>query len=199
MLALDLHTNRTIVGITNGSKTADEEQGLIVMTNRSKTFLVIAIALIVFGTGYFISRTTDQGKSLSEETTNSSSSDRSGTMLDLSGQQLTALPESVLNRTDVTVLNISNNQLTTLPAGIAGLVNLTELNAENNRLESVPPELAQLKSLIKLRLDNNRITNLPAELFGMTWLEELDISNNRLPSSQVDQLKSKLSNTEVKV
>lgn len=168
--------------------------------NRSvKAVLVSVFVVLALGIGYFTSKLANQDEPRSNnETANTSSSGASGATLDLSGQQLSALPESAMNRTDITVLNISNNQLAALPASISGLTNLVELNVENNRLESLPPEIGQLKNLRKLRVGNNRITALPDELGNMIWLKELNISNNRLSQSQLDQIKAKLTDTEVK-
>ena len=164
-----------------------------------KAILVIGVILFALGIGSFSRQQMDEYKyRTSNNTTDTSNSDPAGTTLDLSGQQLTALPEAVLSRTDVTVLNISNNQLVALPAGIAGMTNLVELNIENNRLELLPAEIAQLKNLRRLRVDNNRMTSLPPELANMTWLEQLDISNNRLPPSEQDAIKSQLTNVQIK-
>ena len=169
------------------------------MTKSVKAILVTGVVILALGAGYFISKQANQDEPRSNDNTaDSSGSETSGTTLDLSGQQLTTLPKSVLSRTDITVLNLSNNQLTALPAEISRLTNLVELNVENNRLESLPPELSQLKNLRKLRAENNRINTLPDELGSMIWLKELDISNNRLSQSQLDQIKAKLTYTEVK-
>ncbi len=169
------------------------------MTRAVKAILIIGVVIFVLGIGYLSGeQMSDYGSHSSNERTNASNSEPTGTILDLSGQQLTELPRLVLNRTDVTVLNISNNQLTELPAGIAGMTNLVELNVENNRLKFLHPEIAQLKNLRKLRVDNNRISSLPPELASMIWLDQLDISNNRLPTSEQDKIRSKLTDVQVK-
>lgn len=149
------------------------ESGII---DVSKIIIGILLGVIVIiGVVFFIAKN-DNKKTLPDQTsTNSSKSQSSGDTLDLSGQQLTTLPETVLSRKDISVLNLSNNQFKELPSGIARMTNLVELNVENNRLESLPPELG-----------------------NMIWLKKLDISNNRLPSSQIDQIRSKLTSTEVK-
>jgi Leucine-rich repeat (LRR) protein len=137
-----------------------------------KNFVIAIIAiLLAFGVGYSISQ---QDSAKPNNQALSPSSTDSGKTVDLSGQQLTTLPDSVLSQTDITVLNISNNQLTSLD-GIGKLTKLEKLNVENNRLETVPADIEQLKNL-----------------------KEADFSNNRLTSSDIQQLKSKLSNTDIK-
>lgn len=137
---------------------------------------IIVAVVVVFSAAYFISKQSSKDTSPSQTSTGTPKPQTSGTTLDLSGQQLTSFPESVLSRTDVTVLNLSNNQLTTLPARIAKMTNLEVLNVENNRLES-----------------------LPVELEDMIFLRQLDISNNRLPIDLQQRIKAKLTETEVKI
>ena len=164
-----------------------------------KNIVIMLVVAVMLGLGYIVAvQTNDSGPVKTDTTSKRSTTVSISGTLDLSGQQLTTLPESVLSRTDIKVLNISNNQLATLPSGISRLTNLVELNVENNRLQSLPPEISQLKKLRKLRVDNNRLASLPVELENMIWLTQLDISNNRLSVSQQDHLKSKLTNTEVK-
>lgn len=159
---------------------------------------IIALILIVFGVSYVLSRQDNKPAEPSTTTNSTSPPTTGGKSLDLSGQQLTALSDDVLNQTDVTTLNVSNNQLTSLPSGISKMVNLQVLNIENNRLESLPPEIARLTKLIEILANNNRMTSLPGELGTMTWLKLLDISGNDIPSGTVDQVKSQLQSTQVK-
>ncbi|MGI9027505.1 MAG: leucine-rich repeat domain-containing protein [Candidatus Saccharimonadales bacterium] len=118
--------------------------------------------------------------------------------VDLSGQQLTAIPEDVLQQTDITSLNLSNNQLTSLPAEISQFKNLTTLNVENNRLETLPPEIGQLTKLKSADFGNNRLQSLPSELGDLVQIRQLNLSGYKGSSADVDQLKAKLTGTEVK-
>lgn len=163
-----------------------------------KVIGIIVAVLVVFGGSYFVARQNSKDGLSDQTPAATTKSQTSGTTLDLSGQQLTSLPESVLSRADVTVLNLSNNQLTTLPAGINRLTNLEVLNVENNRLQSFPPEISQLKHLREILANNNRMTSLQSELGNMTWLQLLDISGNDIPTSDSSQLKARLPNTQVK-
>ncbi len=160
-----------------------------------KVVSVTIIVLVAFGAGYYISK---QGSSGETPKPMPASSESGGASLDLSGQQLTSLPQSVLNRTDISSLDLSNNQLTGLPASIESITNLEVLNIENNRIESLPAEIAQLTNLRQILANNNRMTRLPSTLRTMTWLEFLDISGNNIPIGEVDDLKSQLTETQIK-
>jgi Leucine-rich repeat (LRR) protein len=155
-------------------------------------FPLIGIILLAIGLGYFIGH---HNKSIpTNQNTNVSASQS----VDLSGQQLTTIPESVLKQTNITNLNLSNNQLTTLPAGIANLTNLKVLNVENNRLITIPAEIGQLKNLQVADFSNNRLTSLPSELGNLTQLKSLNLSDYKGPASDIDQLKTRLPNTQIK-
>ena len=112
-------------------------------TMNKKVLVVIAALLIAFGIGILVSRSeSNDSNDVQESTANDSGSTSNGAELDLSGQQLTTLPDSITSRTDVKSLNLSNNQLTGLPASIADMKSLEVLNIENNRIESLPMELS---------------------------------------------------------
>jgi Leucine-rich repeat (LRR) protein len=69
-------------------------------------------------------------------------------MLNLSDIQLTSLPESIGNFTNLTTLYLDNNQLTCLPESIDNLANLTNLYLNNNSII----DLSILKELSSLRI-----------------------------------------------
>jgi len=158
--------------------------------------IVVASLVIVFGAGYSINKTKKEEVPSSAQTATTPPS-TAGKSIDLSGQQLTTIPESILSQTNITSLNLSNNQLTTLPAGIERLTNLEVLNVENNRLESLPSEIGQLKKLKSADFSNNRLMSLPQELGALTQLESLNLDGYKGPSSDTTQLKSKLPNTSI--
>lgn len=160
-----------------------------------KRYLVIGIiVLAAFAGGYAYSQ---RGHNTSPATNNASSGQSTKTV-NLSGQELTTIPESVLAQSDITELNLSNNQLTTLPAGISRLRKLEVLNVENNRIASFPNELSQLKQLRQLLANNNRMNGISGQLETMTWLQQLDLSGNNIPAADMQILKAKLSSTQVK-
>lgn len=161
-----------------------------------KLSLIVVGALIVFGVSYLVSK--DRDKEPTTRTISSSEESTGSQTLDLSGQQLTTIPESVLSQKAIRSLNLSNNQIVNLPTGISRMSNLEVLNVENNRLESFPAELSQLKNLTEIRANNNRLKSIAPVFETMTWLRVLDVSGNNIPSEEVTELKDKLPNTEIK-
>ena len=160
------------------------------MINKKLIAVLIIVVLLAFGAGYFISRPH-----------NSSSNDQNnsiGKTVNLSGQQLTTLPESVLNQTNITNLNLSNNQLVTLPAGIGKLINLQVLNVENNRLVSLPTEIGKLKHLTSADFSNNRLMGLPPQLGNLTQLKFLNLTGYKSSPRDIEQLRIMLPNTQIK-
>lgn len=165
-----------------------------------KISTIAIVILLAFVVGYFVSsgdRNTENA-SIRESTENTSTADSGSVDLDLSGQGLTSLPDSITSRTDVKSLNLSNNQLTTLPESIANMTGLEVLNIENNRIDSLPSELSELKNLRQILANNNRMDSVPTVLSTMTWLGSLDISGNSISAGEIAELKSELPDTEVK-
>ena len=158
------------------------------------TIIVSALVLILiaFGAGYAINH-----KSSSPRSNQANNTTTDGKSLDMSGQGLTSLANSVTDQTNVTSLNVSNNQLTTLPGSIANMKALETLNVENNRLENLPPEIGQMNKLVVLDISNNRLTSLPAELANLTQLRTLKLSGYKGSPSDIEQLKAKLPNTDI--
>ena len=76
------------------------------------------------------------------------------TDLDLSENQLAALPESLGQLTELQSLYIAGNQFTVLPEGVAALASLVEIDAANNRLADLPHDLRHLP-LTSLWLQGN--------------------------------------------
>ncbi|KAF5419007.1 MAG: hypothetical protein C5S49_00980 [Candidatus Methanogaster sp.] len=102
------------------------------------------------------------------------------TELDLSGNQLTALLPEITKLTSLTELYLSNNQLTALPPEIAKLTKLTGIYLSGNQLTALPPEIAKLTNLTVLNLSFNQLTALPPEIVKLVSLTELDLSGNQL-------------------
>ena len=63
-------------------------------------------------------------------------------MVDLSNNQLTTIPESISQLSNLTVVDLSGNQLTTIPESISQISNLTGLYLEDNPLKNPPREIA---------------------------------------------------------
>jgi internalin A len=117
---------------------------------------------------------------------------KKATTLDLSHNQLTALPPEIAKLKSLTGLYLRDNQLTALPPEIAELKSLTELNLSSNQLTTFPLEIAELKSLTVLKLSYNQLTTLPLEIAELKSLTELDLSDNQLTTLplEIAELKS---------
>ncbi len=100
--------------------------------------------------------------------------------LNLSFQDLTALPESVGQLTQLQYLHLTGNQLTTLPESIGRLKLLQRLYLSGNQLTTLPESIGQLKLLQRLDLSGNRLTTLPESIGQLTQLQRLYISGNQL-------------------
>lgn len=114
------------------------------------------------------------------------------TELDLRGMQLTELPESIGQLTQLTSLNLSRNQLTTLPDSLGQLTQLTSLNLSYNQLTALPDSLGQLTQLSELNLFHNKLTALQdSSLAQLTQLTELNLAMNELRTlpESIGQLK----------
>jgi len=113
--------------------------------------------------------------------------------IDLSGQNLTKVPEYVFSRTNTEELNLSNNQLTgSIQAEIRHLQALRILNASNNAMTGVPAEIGQLKNLEVLDLSNNQLTGLPNELGNLQNLKTLNLSGNQYAEQDLAGILKKL-------
>ena len=94
--------------------------------------------------------------------------------LDVSGNQLTSLPENL--PAQLQKLKVSRNRLTSLPKNLPD--QLQELDVSSNRLTSLPENLPD--QLQKLYVINNQLASLPENLPAS--LQQLHVSKNRLIS-----------------
>ena len=92
------------------------------------------------------------------------------TELRLKGMELTELPESIEQLTQLQWLDISLCHLTALPKTLGQLTQLRLLDLANNQLTTLPEFLGQLTQLRLLILSYNKITALP-ESIGTHVLE----------------------------
>ncbi|VFV19649.1 Hypothetical predicted protein [Lynx pardinus] len=102
---------------------------------------------------------------------------------------MTDIPDFLWGLSEVQKLNLSHNQLRALPPEVGKLSRLVVLNLCGNRLRSLPREIGLLKSLKVLFVNMNCLTELPAELSACRSLEVLSLSHNclsQLPASFAD-------------
>ncbi len=123
-------------------------------------------------------------------------------ILDLSGNELTSLPDDLPRLHKLRILFCSDNRFTELPAVLGQCSQLSMVGFKANRIrivpaaalppalrwliltdneiEQLPQELGRCTQLQKLMLAGNRLRELPATLAACTRLELLRIAANRL-------------------
>ena len=125
--------------------------------------------------------------------------------LDLSFNQLQALPPEICNLQLLQEINCACNKLQSLPASLFSLAWLTVIKANGNCVSTLPSEIGQCKSLQTLNLSENVLTSLPNEIAGCTSLRTVLLQNNDLPrlplslaTLNVQQMDISNNNTELK-
>ncbi len=100
--------------------------------------------------------------------------------LSLYDNQLTTLPECFGNLSQLQWLNLDSNQLTTLPECFGNLSQLQWLNLDSNQLTTLPECLGNLSQLQGLVLNSNQLTTLPECLGNLSQLQQLNLGGNQL-------------------
>ncbi len=106
-------------------------------------------------------------------------------MLDLSGNDISELPDRIAELSDLKVLFCTGNRFAEYPAVLAQLPKLAMVSFKENQLSSIA-EGALGESLRWLILSNNQIEALPEDFGGLAQLEKLALAGNhltQLPSS----------------
>ncbi|MBU0646651.1 leucine-rich repeat domain-containing protein [Patescibacteria group bacterium] len=145
-----------------------------------KKLLIVAASVLLLGAGCVSINLNSSPESVNSETDQPVvAPSTSNISVDLSDQNLAALPSYILERTDIEELDISGNKMTgALPAEIRHLSRLRVLNASNNQFTGVPAEIGQLTNLQVLDYSHNQLTGLPNELGNLSNLQVLDLTGN---------------------
>ncbi|XP_045102556.1 leucine-rich repeat-containing protein 40-like isoform X1 [Portunus trituberculatus] len=104
------------------------------------------------------------------------------TRLYLSSNQLSTLSPEISNLSALQILDLSDNNLTALPSTLGELISLQRLNLSHNQLQELPVGVFALQDLRSLQLDHNNFTTFPDDLGNLPVLEYLDVSHNSLES-----------------
>lgn len=104
------------------------------------------------------------------------------TSIDLSACALRELPDNIGELQGLVTLQLSDNQLEALPKSITDLTNLLELLVARNKLKELPENINNLKDLIRLDIHGNEIETLPDSIVELPKLLTLDASSNKLGS-----------------
>lgn len=104
-------------------------------------------------------------------------------VLDLSNNQLCAVPDEVFSLRKLRILSLSNNHIAEIPAGVERLAALEHFNIECNALVFLPQEISRLSSLKSFVAYDNQIGLIHEQLRFPATLETLDLSRNLLTSA----------------
>ncbi|XP_014470905.1 PREDICTED: leucine-rich repeat-containing protein 40-like [Dinoponera quadriceps] len=101
------------------------------------------------------------------------------TVVDLSRNKLSELPDEMAQIVTVTDLKLTSNHLTRLPEWTGEKYKyLQALDISKNYLESLPPSISCLKYLRDIDLSFNRFTKLPEAIYDVVSLEGLTANDN---------------------
>jgi hypothetical protein len=106
-------------------------------------------------------------------------------VLNLTGNQLSALPDDLHRLRKLRVLFCSDNAFTTLPESIGACPSLSMVGFKANQIMHVP-DTALPAALRWLILTDNRISAMPRQLGQCTQLEKLMLAGNALPTLPED-------------
>jgi len=115
--------------------------------------------------------------------------------LDLSGLDITHVPEAIGTFVFLNGLDLSNNHLENLPPQIGELRALQRLYLSDNKLHTLCEEFNQVVNLQELNLDSNQFAKLPVEICQLTGLLYLYIRDNGL--DELPEAFSQLSNLRI--
>lgn len=146
--------------------------------------IVVGVIVLLFG-GVFFTQSNRNDGVIQQGVAN--------TVLDLSFQSLTKVPDDVFKKTHLEELDVSHNQLSgSLQAEIRHLSNLKILKLNDNKFTSVPAEVGQLSNLEVLDLSNNNLTGLPYELGNLSNLKIINVSGNNYSEQDLAIIRDQL-------
>jgi len=100
--------------------------------------------------------------------------------LDLSNQELEALPNEIYVFKELAILNASNNRLAELTPYIGYLTKMTTLDLSHNQLIDMPSQIGHLKEMRYLDLRDNQLPMFIIWAAYMNKLESLNLENNKI-------------------
>lgn len=100
--------------------------------------------------------------------------------LSLASNELTELPDTIVELTALRELNLLKNRLTRLPDRIGLMCSLTTLLVTNNCIESLPITFGALNLIQRVDLECNQIKVLPENLDHLLSCEQLIVNQNKL-------------------
>lgn len=111
-------------------------------------------------------------------------------ILDLSGNQLSSLPNDFTRLSNLKILFLSDNQFTVFPEVLGQCKSITMIGFKSNQIHTIA-ETALHSEIRWLILTNNQLTQLPASI-GNCWnIQKLALAGNQLTSLPTELSNSK--------
>lgn len=104
--------------------------------------------------------------------------------IDLTGAQLSEIPEFVFQASNLEILVLDDNQITELPKQLQKLTHLKRIYWRNNALNDSRVKVVKLKGIEKLDLSGNHLDRLPP-IQRIQGIKELVLENNQFEKIQV--------------
>ena len=101
-------------------------------------------------------------------------------ILNLENNKILLLPDSITKLENLITLFINYNKLISIPESIGNLINLEELDLSYNQLREIPNSIGKLKKIKILNLSDNKLISIPESIDNMTDLHYINVSNNKL-------------------
>ncbi|CAM9423528.1 unnamed protein product [Choristocarpus tenellus] len=98
---------------------------------------------------------------------------------------------------DLRELDVSGNRLGILPDTVFALTGLERLDLSGNNLETIPSGISRLTELRYLHLSNNSLTRLPSEMEQLTRLEELHVDGNEFMRGILEETLGRLPGLQI--
>ncbi len=111
-------------------------------------------------------------------------------VLDLSGQELSELPEEVSQLTNLNQIILNNNSFTVFPDKLISIPSLIEIDIANNQISSLPPSISSMKNLQKLDVANNQLTSIPDSLVQVKPFNYLILTGNNIADPEKEKIRS---------
>ena len=105
------------------------------------------------------------------------------TRVDVSHNELSIVPESLLQLPSLVSLTLSDNQITEFPSTRNFEINcpwIEEINVQNNKLKTIPDYVFLMPKLKLLNASNNKIEALPMSMWDAPYLKSMDLSRNEI-------------------
>lgn len=102
------------------------------------------------------------------------------TKLDLSNNEISIIPNNILNLKDLILFRMINNKIKELPNELFELKNLKSLDVSSNKINSIQKNIINCSSLVEINFLNNQIKEFPSIINKLENLEIINLAKNEL-------------------